>query len=371
MQASPLRYAWHAKSYGADKASIRLRVLEPMRVLRERGLDVGFYCEATGPAAYAAIIFSKSFAPNALCIAREARSRGRAVIFDISDNLFAGPLALRRKDGKLARLSEMMALATHVTVPTSVLAAQITEAVPEVQDKVRIIPDALDGIPDPSSGLPTRRERHRLDGLRRFLDRHRDALHCVWFGKSQGNVSGIAHLDAAVGQLELFSRRHPVTLTVISNKRWRYWKACWGWSLPTHYLPWTLNSFHEALALHRVAVIPVEKNGYTVGKSINRPATAILAGLGVVADAIPSYEELRPFIALDNWQGGLQRYLDCSPGKDPALEAARERLQQLYGPREVACLWERLLLETVEPAAQGEPPVRSDCWAPLASLVAR
>ena len=53
-----------------------------------------------------------------------------------------------------------------------------------------------------------------------------------------------------------------------------------------------------ALARHRVAVIPVECNAYTVGKTMNRPATAIMAGLGVVGDAIPSYEELRPLKVL-------------------------------------------------------------------------
>src|SRR3546814_16523013 len=88
-------------------------------------------------------------------------------------------------------------------------------------------------------------------------------------------------------------------------------------------MPWAMNSFYEALSVHDAAVIPVERNGYTIGKTINRPATAILAGLGVIADSIDAYEELRPFIALDDWQGGLRRHYACPTAGDLLSEVER------------------------------------------------
>lgn len=340
----PLRYGWHAESYSPKMASIRLRLLEPAAALRRRGLDIGPYRGDLGPVGYAAILFSKSLSQDALGIAREARSLGRAVIYDLSDNLFAGKLARKDKQDKLARLREMLALATCVTFPTPTLMEQVQAAVPEIAGKGRVIPDVIDCAREGAEGRSLL-ERYHLARLKRFLAAHGDALHCVWFGKSQGSVSGFAHLDSAVRQLERFSLRHPVTLTVISNRRLRYWKSAANWRLPTHYMPWAIGSFHEALALHRVAVIPVERNGYTVGKSVNRPATAIAAGLGVVADAIDSYEELRPFIPLDDWQGGLQRYLARPPAEDPDLLAAAGLLRQRYSPDAVAARWEGLLAE--------------------------
>src|SRR3546814_6237602 len=98
-------------------------------------------------------------------------------------------------------------------------------------------------------------------------------------------MAGFSHLDAALVPLRHFARHRPVTLTVISNSRLKYLKARLGWrGVPTHNMPWAMNSFYEALSVHDAAVIPVERNGYTIGKTINRPATAILAGLGVKAD---------------------------------------------------------------------------------------
>ena len=102
-------------------------------------------------------------------------------------------------------------------------------------------------------------------------------------------------------------------------------------------------------AEHRVALIPVQRNDYTTGKSINRPATAILAGLGVVADSIGSYEELRPYVALDDWQGGLARYADDWTGEQPRLAAARAHLEHRYGAGTAAARWDAVLGEMVRP----------------------
>jgi len=334
------RYRWFARSFDAGKASIRLRLIEPMAALERRGIDVGRY-RKTSDVPYDALIFSKSFTRAAITASRDAEAAGRAVIVDICDNMF-DQVERRKNAGKRARIVEQLTRASIVTVSTPQLGSQLGAIMPEIVGKLRVIPDTLENL---DAAVPGWSDRMRLALLRRFLAAHPGALHCVWFGKSSGSASGFAHLDNAVRELERFAEHHPVTLTVIGDSRARYVRAAKSWSIPSHYLPWSLGSFARALAVHRVAVLPVERNEYTAGKSINRPATAIIAGLGVVADAIESYEELRNFIPLDDWQGGLTRYAVGWAGEQGRLDEAREHLERRYGADVVAGQWERIFQE--------------------------
>ena len=331
------RFAWHADSYDRRLASIRYRLLAPLDALRRQGVAIEQYQAGRD---YAAIIFSKSHSPAAVAAARRARAGGHEVIFDLCDNLFAAQRAGHASGARVARLREMLGLATHLTFSTATLAEQIAEEVPGLRAPTSVIPDVLDI--DPPAALPlSLRDQVALASLRRFHARHAGALHCVWFGKSLGQASGYAHVGAAARELGRFA--HPTTLTIVSNDWLGYRGARRRWPVPVTYVPWTLASAAIALARHRVAVIPLEQNDYTAGKTINRPATALLAGLGVVADALPSYEELRPFIALDDWQGGLERYRQWSDETAAALAAGRAHLAAAYGADAVAARWRAIL----------------------------
>jgi len=343
MQRHSLRFGWFAKSFDPRKASIRLRLLAPMAALRGRGIDIEPFRRA-GARDYDAIIFSKSFTRTAVRTARAAEAAGQAVIVDICDNMFDQAQRAGRS-AKRARIVEQLRRATLITVATPALGAQLVRHLPDVGTKLRVVPDMLEDL-TAAGGACSALDRWRLARLRRFVGRHRGALHCVWFGKSSGDAAGLAHLDAAAGALERFAARAPITLTVIGDERRAVAQAARGWALPHHYMPWSLASFGAALRMHRVAVIPVGRNDYTAGKTINRPATAILAGLGVVADAIDSYEELRPFIALDDWQSGLARYAEGWDEEQPRIEAARALLHRRYGPDAVADRWQAVLGET-------------------------
>lgn len=334
-----MRYAWHADSYDTTLASIRYRLIAPLEALMARGVSIARHDRA--PDASDAIIFCKSQSAAALDIAERARSGGRAIVYDLCDNLFAAHRAGHVGEARLARHRTFLSLATHITFATPALAEQIAIEMPSLTDRRHVVPDVLDTGPPELEGQPTLAERWELARLDRFLARHPDALHCVWFGKSLGRESGYAHLDAAVARLA--EHAGPVTLTVVSNARFRLWRAAARWSLPVHYMPWRLSTARVALARHRVAIVPVGLNDYTTGKTINRPATAILAGLGVVADAIPSYEELRPFIALGDWPGGLDAYAAWSPATQAKLAEARSMLTKRYGADAVATRWQTVL----------------------------
>lgn len=71
------------------------------------------------------------------------------------------------------------------------------------------------------------------------------------------------------------------------------------------------------LATHDICLLPVPTNEVTRHKSSNRPVLALRHGLAVVADRLPSYEELAPYVTFVNpggWEDAVVRYAE-----DPAL----------------------------------------------------
>lgn len=333
---------WHSDSFNPAMASIRYRLLAPMQALQAQGVRIEKFDRTRPAGSYRAILFCKSESAEAVEIAQAARAAGSQIIYDICDNVFAACDAGRFSDARLDRVQKLLGLATHLTFSTQTLADQFAERQPQLSARRSVIADTLD-IGPCTAPSPRWGPRRDLALLRRFLKQHDNALHCVWFGKSLGRLSGYVHIDAAVAELGKFARTHPVTLTVISNSRLGFWKAARNWHVPTQYLPWDLATFGEALALHRVALIPLENNQYTAGKTLNRPATALLAGLGVIADPIPSYEELRPFITMDDWQLGLTRYARWDDGTRNAVAAGQEWLAGRYRPEAVAGHWAEVI----------------------------
>jgi hypothetical protein len=327
---------WHAESFDPNMASVRLRIFQPMHALQGLGHEVRQLGD--DPADCDTIIFSKSDSPRALSLAEAARRQGRRVIYDVCDNIFEKPPADEQGRLRQERAKALMRQADVVTCATPALAKLLTSAVPEIAGKAEIIADALEE--SDVSRIPTWTERLHLWRLGKFLRRNAGVLHLVWFGKCKKGYAGIEHLDRLVGLIELAGLSHSVTLTVISNRRRLYRRSARGWRIPKFYLPWSLATFDAALRLHKVAVIPVEANAYTLGKTINRPATALMAGLGVIADSIPAYEELRPFIFLDDWDGGLRHYMECSPNQDRRISEAQAYLRRNYGGEIIAARWE-------------------------------
>lgn len=338
------RFAFYAKRYSRKKASIRLRLLEPMRALRDLGVDVRRYPKLKGPKGLDAVIISKAFGRGAVKATKTAQKAGCKLIFDICDNRFANN-RVRGSAHHGQRTVSLLSQADLITVPTEKMGQLLMVSTPEIKGRIRVVPDMLEDIGALSTRSLSLSERFHLRKLKAFLARHPGALHVVWFGNNMAGISGVGELDDAVAQLREFAVRRPVTLTIINNKPAVYRKASVKWGIPSVYMPWSLVSFPAALKLHRVAIIPVSQNDYTAGKSINRPATAILAGLGVVADSIESYEELRPFIALDDWQSGLARYAFDWDSEKTRLAQAREYLDENYGRRRIAARWAEVLNE--------------------------
>lgn len=339
-----LTIGWHADRYDRDTASIRLRLHDVAAELRARDFQVVLPVDEHNLQRLDILILSKSLSSEAVRLAKMASDRGVAIVYDICDNVFEGKKGKKPNCTAIENCLRVMTLAQTVTISTATLAERLGDIRPELRSRMRIIPDMLDlSLFDQKSSLSLL-DRLHLYRLRRFLSVHPRALHCVWFGKSHGPHAGIPHLRRAIERLEAADPRFPATLTVIGNRFWKYQAAARSWKIPSCFIPWSINTFATALRMHRTAIIPVERNHYTSGKTINRPATALLGGLDVVADPIESYEELRPYIWLDGLNAGLEHHFSRGAVDDAALSEARAYLLRTYGPRAIGDQWQRLLL---------------------------
>ena len=340
-QQTTLEGYWHADRCDMRVASVRLRLVQPVEYLRKRGLSIDTSERPFDPARHDVVLFCKSVSAEAQDIAERAKAEGKIIIYDLCDNVFAGKKN-KKTEQRSAAVRKMLAIADHAVFTTHVLRQQVLETVAYPIEQTTVIPDGLDRFLRGSDRRGGEIEQ-ACQGIEGFLGKHQGALHCIWFGKSQGRKSGIAHIGRAVRELEEFSTRRPVTLTVVSNRPFRYWIHSRRWRIPHYYQEWQAENFGDILARHDVAVIPVEQNEYTLGKTINRPATAILSGLGVVADSIPAYEELRRYIAFDDWQAQLELYSTCPPAQDTRLAAAKSYLEGCYGIDRVGSMWLEML----------------------------
>ena len=151
-------------------------------------------------------------------------------------------------------------------------------------------------------------------------------------------------------------RVHPLSLTVISNSRERYDEVVGGWSIPRTYLEWNGATFAEALRQHAIAVLPITPSPFTRCKSHNRPSQALLLGLAVVADSIPSYEPLRSCTRLDDWERGLVDYLFDPARRAHDVAAGKVIVHQRWSLALVADQWQALFEELLRAARDPEPP---------------
>jgi tRNA (mo5U34)-methyltransferase len=268
---------------------------------------------------YAAVVYSKRYNLDSYREAEALQKLGVCIVLDLCDNHFYNPTGSEPLSNAEDQLRRMMSLADEITVST--------EAMAEVVRSELWAPKPITVIRDPVET--------EIKGLsKRFWKRWRDKLrlaklvHClkvekrsgrtplVWFGIHGGPNAehGMLELLRIKPLLEKMNGRFPLSLTVISNSKKKFEQHIRSWSIPTRYLRWQPESFLPALRAHSISIIPISKNPFTNCKTNNRLATALYAGLAVVADSIPSYRAFAETCYLDDWERGLESYLS-----DPAL----------------------------------------------------
>jgi hypothetical protein len=305
-----------------------------MAELHRRGRQVELWHGNAREQACDALIFSKVYDDRAYEVAREMNSRGTRVLLDLCDNHWFGEEDHPAVRARAQRLEHMLDCVDLVTASTATLARQISARFGIAQGRIAVVPD-----PVVAPALPALSLRGRMDLalLRHHLRLHQGSYHLIWFGNH-----GAGHVRSGMGDLDrvrsIIESDASLTLTVVSNSAKKFRELFRDWCIPTHYVPWRLDTIDSVLALHDCAVIPITSNPFTEAKTMNRPATALMAGLDVFADRIPSYDELSPFIALDAWQNLHQRPVSKELVHD-RVQAAQAYLMEYYSPSRVATRW--------------------------------
>ena len=340
---------WWPHTDDAQVASYRLRCLQIVDALRRSSVDAGLYQGEQKPPP-AVLVLSKRYDPRSLAEAQALRQRaGTRLVLDLCDNHFhvdnTDPRLLQRAE----HLREAVRSVDQVVTSSTALAEVIaTEAA--APGYITVIPDAME-LPFEPAGWARWREPRAEWALARLRSALRasgvpPARRLLWFGNhgSAGAEGGMSDLQRIRDVLHDAHSRQPLCLTVISNHAGKFAELSATWTLPAFYLPWQAHSFSRAARLHGAVVIPVGLNPFTRCKTNNRLATALLHGLNVIADTIPSYAEFAGCTVLDDWPRGLGPYLDDTTRRARDIEAGRRLLQQSYSLDAVAASW-RMLLE--------------------------
>jgi hypothetical protein len=336
-----MKFAWWPHTINPAVASYRLRCARIVEQLQCDGFDAGIYRPGIKPEI---LVLSKRYDHSSVEIARKLREDyGTRLVLDLCDNHFYAESASDLWRKRAEALRHAITAVDLVVASTDQLAGVIASET--ACKNIVVIGDAVESPYQPGGIF---RAWHLLAEMR-LLSLHTDMAkdgipeghRLVWFGNhgsgnAEGGMSDLSHLQDI---LECCHQNYPISLTVISNHRAKYQRTMLSWLIPTYYLDWNLATFSRALKWHNVAVIPVTRNPFTLCKTNNRVATALLHGLGVVADSIPSYQPLADYVELDNWEGGIIRLIEDRKYKDESVAAGVQKINHEWSVGHIADFW--------------------------------
>jgi hypothetical protein len=339
--------AWWPHTTDPGVASFRLRCLQIVESLRQRGVDARIH--APGDPAPEVLVLSKRYDAASLQAAQAlARTHGTRIVLDLCDNHFhhdsgAPESLVRRAD----TLRQAVAAVDLVTVSSEALGEVVRAECPGAAP-LRLVEDAAEKPADPTG--PARWKHWRaewaLHGLKRALAGIPLERRLVWFGNhgSPGVQAGLVDLERPRPWLEAEAARGgPLSLTVISNHRERAAQFTRGWAIPTPYLEWTASTFSRALRLHSATLIPITPNPFTTCKTANRVLSAFEHGLNVIGDSIPSYTPFAGCAVLDDWAQGLGPYLGQAARRQADVQRGRQIADARYSLANITDQWSTAL----------------------------
>ncbi|HKY51794.1 MAG TPA: hypothetical protein VJP45_11115 [Candidatus Limnocylindria bacterium] len=312
--------AWWCKTPSLTVASVRIRAAQVMRELDRRGIRTLWY-DPRRSAEVRALVLSRRYDDDTVAEVRRLQARGVRIVLDLCDNNFVPASQAPKHMRKVENLRTLAKLADAITVSAVALVAIVRDECPDAKPATVIgdLADDLSIVPLPWYRRPAVAFKRRWE--RAWLERRAGAGvgRLVWFGNSGGmrRRSGLQDLAGILDVLETLHRERPLHLTVISNSRARYDELFGRTGFSSRYVEWDPWTSADLLRRQDVALIPAADSSYTACKSDNRVATALAAGVAVVASPVPSYLPYRESIVLGDFAGGLRTYL-----ADPARRRA-------------------------------------------------
>jgi hypothetical protein len=339
-------FAWWPHTTDRRTASYRLRCAQIISALRAEQVDCGEW--KIGMPAPSVLVLSKRYDAATIKTATELRaSYGTRLLLDLCDNHFysndTSPMWHRRAD----ELRKAIKAVDGVVASTKALAQVIRNEVPEASN-ISIIGDAAE-LPTTPHDISMKRfiaewQLRRLESFltTRIPEKNR---RLIWFGNHGSGYAdgGMADLRSVERLIHEFSSTTPLHLTIISNNRDTYRRLTEDWKISSTYLPWRAQNFSRILKLHGTCIIPIRSNPFTICKTNNRVATALLHGLSVISDSIPSYQEFDKYITLDDWPTGLQNSTTSQSTLDSRIVAGANFVIRNYGIQQIKSQWHETL----------------------------
>lgn len=340
-----MKIAWWPHTKDPAVASYRLRCRQIVETLHARGHDVGIFQPGQQTKS---LVLSKRYDPRSMALAGELRAKHHTrLILDLCDNHFYSQSQSGFWEERAENLRQAVSSVDLVIAASSALANVIQ--METGRKDVVVIGDTVEQphFPPLSARFTSPPSELGLAMLHMIMTRWGTApgRRLVWFG-SQGSPNaegGMSDLLRIRPLLESLHRDRPLSLTVVSNNKTQYKRIIAPWNVPTHYVSWHPKTFSSVLTMHDVALIPITPNPFTRCKTGNRVLTALAHGTCVIADRIPSYEQLSDCIVLDRWNEGLDRLMADAAYREKLLEAGRKQLQETYSAGHIASQWEQVL----------------------------
>ncbi|MFM9966872.1 MAG: hypothetical protein ACKVQK_00500, partial [Burkholderiales bacterium] len=277
----------------SDLTGLRLRMGMPAQALATRGVCNTLVSIAPGdklpmldPKPDIAV-FTKAYiytdalrnesAERFIEAAQSLKQSGTAIVFDLSDNLFADP----RREYAL----QMLRLADEIVTSSSILGELVIDHCGKTS---HVAPEPLEGL---------RREPRFVAQPRGFLKRlfggyESEPLRLLWFGAQPGNFRALMRWRAELARL---ARHRALQLEIVMKpvEEIRQGVAAMqndGIAATLHtWSPATMTAQLEQCDLVLLPTDSTDQHFFTA--SPNRLVTAMWAGRFVIAGAIPSYLE--------------------------------------------------------------------------------
>lgn len=333
--------------FAADSvmAGMRLRVGIPARELARHGVSPQLVSLAPGESAVDwrdgppdVAVFAKPYwygdardadSGRYLRAARELKSRGCAIVFDQTDDLFNDP----RRDFAL----QMLALADAVTVSSATLASLVHE---HAGRDARLVPDPVEG----ERGEPAFRAR-QAPWWSRWIGKRPAPARLLWYG---GQVATFRALMRWQDGLARLARRQPLSLAVLMDPVAEVEQGVASLvaaGVPTVLQAWSREAMARELAACDMVLLPTDHgNPRSATASANRLLAALWAGRLPVAGAIPSYLGFsRHAWVGDNPVEGVEWALAHPSDALVRVIGGQERAAREFSPTAIGAQWRTLL----------------------------
>jgi hypothetical protein len=326
--------AWKPVQYRWQAPSARLRAYLPCQYLQ----NAGFNCEifdVKNSSKYQLVIFQKAYTQEDIELANRLKASGTKIVFDLCDNHFYNPDNLPIFAERKERLYRILEIADGVTVSTSELQKVLTE-----EGKESVI------IDDVVHQWWNRNLWESIAGYtQNLLPKLNQYLRIVWYGSSglESPPFGMVDLEKLIPILENLNQQIPIKLSVISDSKNKFDKYLSHVNFKTQYFNWELNSFPRIFKKHDICIIPINLNSFTVCKSNNRLILALLLGVSVIADKIPSYEDLGDFVLFGEWEDSLYTYATQPEIRHQKIIQGINYINSKYNQERVINQWSSLI----------------------------